>query len=126
MAGRDETFEPIHDHGDAAGRRDEFAIVARMRKIDRNVDGPGTFQLGIRGAQVRLEDELFVIFQVNEERIITKTGELAAKEADIFARGPGVNDFGRTSVWKNALPIAVDPVETMHGITLFPKRGAAV
>src|SRR6476469_8665462 len=63
---------------------------------------------------------------MNEKRVVTKPGELAAKEADIFAGGPGVDDFGRIAVGENAIPIAVHPVESMDRIILFPEGGATI
>ena len=101
------------------------AIVPRMRKIRRSLDARAK-QLLERHSEIHFEDQLLVVFQVNEEREIAETGQLLAKEPDVFARRPGVDDVGRAPIGKNGGPVSVELVEALHGIVLRAQSRTAV
>ena len=63
---------------------------------------------------------------MNEKREFTKAGDLLAEEPDVFARCLGVDDVRSTAIWEKVRPIAIDLVESVHGIILFAEAGAAI
>jgi hypothetical protein len=97
-----------------------------MRKIARNLKGRGASQFFEGHAEVRFEDELLVVFEVNEKRKDAEAREFLAKEPHVLARGPGVHDVGTPPIEKNAGPVAIELVETVDGIILLTQAGASV
>jgi len=97
-----------------------------MRQVAGNVHGPIPRQFFEGHPKIYFEDQLFVVLKVNEQRELAEAGELFAKEPDVFARRPRVNDVRPATVRKNARPFAIDPIESMHGIILFAQSGAAL
>jgi hypothetical protein len=63
---------------------------------------------------------------MNKQRELTEAGEFLAEEPDIFARCPGVDNVRSTAVRENTLPIAIDSIESVHGIILFAQFEAAI
>src|ERR1700704_6540804 len=96
-----------------------------MGKIRRSLKTRAK-QLLERHSQIDFEDQLLVVFQMNEEREIAETGQLLAKETDVFARSPGVDDVGRTTIRKQKRPVSVHSVEAQDGIILQAQGGTGV
>src|SRR4051812_38292732 len=63
---------------------------------------------------------------MDEEREVTEACDLLTKEADVFARCPGMDDFRRRAVGEKARPIAVNLVEAVNGIILLAQTRAAL
>src|SRR5471032_510830 len=113
------SIEPIHDHGDASRGSDKAAILARVGKVRRNFYGMGTRQFFEGSAQVYLENEFLVVFEMNKERERAKARELLAEKAHIFPGRPRVHDIGRASIFKNTGPVPIDFGKAADGIILF-------
>ena len=97
-----------------------------MREVRWNLDRARASQFFERHPEVYFEDELLVVFQVNEEREIAEAGELLAEEPHVFARGPGPDYIRRPAIGKYTRPISVDLLEAMHGIILRARGPADV
>ena len=97
-----------------------------MRQVGGNINRPAPRQFFEGHAEIHLEDQLLVVFEVNEKRESTEAGEFFAKEPHVFTGGPGVDNLRPAAIRENGRPFAIDPIESMHGVILFAEAGAAV
>ena len=98
----------------------------RMRQVAGDLHGSASGQFFEGHTEIHFENQLFVVFEVDEQREFAEAGELFAEEPDVLARGPGVNNVRPAAVRKDARPFTVDPIKSMDRVILFAEAGAAL
>src|SRR5205814_3682571 len=108
---RHKVVQSVHNQGDACSRGNEGAVMSGMGKVPGNFRGPGAREFVEALPKINFENQLLVVFEVNEKGIAANARELFAKKPDVFARRPGVHDLRRAAIRKNTRPFAIDLVE---------------
>ena len=79
-----------------------------------------------RPSQIRFEDQLFVVLEVNEKQGGTESADLFAEEPHVLAWRPGVKDIRGQAVGENARPVSIHLVIGEHGVALLTQRRAGI
>ena len=97
-----------------------------MRQVPRQFDGPRARYFLERRSQIRFEDELFVVLEVNEKQRGAESADFFAEEPHVLARCPGVKDVRGKAVGENAGPVSVHFVIGKHGVFLLAQGRAGI